>query len=92
MQYISEEEMQHVVSSTCEALRNEKRTVIRIEPAHGESHWEGGINGHFFRVPTGIPVDVPESLALLIASSRRVQVESAARLSDYRRGGGKRVG
>lgn len=92
MSYLSEEEMQQVVRATCETLKNEPRTTIRIEPLHGETHWEGGINGHFFRIPTGVPVEVPESLALLIASGERVRVESAARLSDYRRGSGKRVG
>ena len=92
MQYISETEMQHIVNETCAALRKEPRVTIRIEPLHGETHWEGAINGHFFRVPTGIPVEVPESLATLIASGSRVRVESAQRASAYQRGGGKRVG
>lgn len=92
MPYITEEQMQHVVSATCEALRGEPRATIRIEPLHGEAYWEGGINGHFFRLPTGVPVEVPESLARLIASGERVRVASAARLSPYRRGGGRRVG
>nr|DAW85022.1 MAG TPA: hypothetical protein [Caudoviricetes sp.] len=92
MPYITEEQMQHIVSATCEALRGEPRATIRIEPLHGEAYWEGGINGHFFRLPTGVPVEVPESLARLIASGERVRVASAARLSPYRRGGGRRVG
>ena len=92
MQYITEEQMHRIESYTCAALRNEPRATIRIEPLHGEAYWEGGINGHFFRVPTGVPVEVPESLARLIAAGERVRVASAERLSPYRRGGGRRVG
>lgn len=92
MQYPSETELRQAVETTCEALRRDARVTIRIAPLNGETHWEGGINGHFFRIPTGVLVEVPESLALLIAAGERVRVESAARLDGYRRSGGKRIG
>ena len=52
MQYLTETEMQHIVNETCAALSREPRVTIRLEPLHGETHWEGGINGHFFRIRT----------------------------------------
>ena len=92
MQYITEQEIERITSDTCRQLAKEKRVSLRIVPENGEPFWEGGINGHFFRVPTGIPVEVPESLAALIASGRRVRVESAQRAGAYARDGGKRIG
>ena len=62
-----------------------------IQPENGETHWEGGINGHFFRIRTGETVEVPQSLATLIAQSAQVRYESEARVRAYRKSGGKKV-
>ena len=92
MQYITEQEIERITSDTCAALAKEKKVCLRIEAAHGEAYWEGGINGHFFRIRTGEPVEVPESLARLIADSAKTERLAKKRVSAYASGGGKRVG
>lgn len=49
------------------------------------------MNGHFFRIRTNEPVNVPKSLAALIAQSAQVRYESEARVRAYRKSGGKKV-
>ena len=91
MQYITEMEIDNIASETGRALAKEPKVTITIQPENGESHWEGGINGHFFRIRTGEAVEVPQSLATLIAQSAQVRYESEARLRAYRKSGGKKV-
>ena len=91
MQYITEQEIDKIASDTCKALRAEPKVAITIKPENGETCWEGGINGHFFRIKTDTPVEVPKSLAMLIAQSGRARVESEQRVKAYRKTGGKRV-
>ena len=92
MQYITEAEIDKITSDTCGALAKEPRVRITIRPENGEAFWEGGINGHFFRIRTGEPVEVPESLARLIADSAKTERLAKKRVSAYASGGGKRVG
>ena len=92
MQYITEAQIDSIANETGKILAKEDKTTITIQPESGESHWEGGINGHFFRIRTGEPVDVPKSLATLIAQSAQVIKMSEARVSAYRKSGGKRIG
>lgn len=91
MQYMSEAEIDSIASATGKALAAEEKATITIQPENGESHWEGGVNGHFFRIRTGEPVAVPKSLATLIAQSAQVRYESEARVRAYRKSGGKKV-
>ena len=91
MQDITEQEIDRITSATCEALAKEKKVTVRIDPLHGEAFWEGGINGHFFRIRTGEPVSVPVSLAALIAGSNRVRLEGETRVRPYAAGGGARL-
>ena len=74
-----------------QALRAEPKVTITIRPENGESFWEGGINGHFFRIKTDTPVQVPQSLYKLISLSNAVRQETEAVVRAYRRGSGKRV-
>ena len=91
MQYMTETEIDNISTVTGKALAGEDKVTITIQPESGESHWEGGINGHFFRIRTGEAVDVPKSLATLIAQSAQVRYESEARVRAYRKIGGKKV-
>ena len=91
MQYLSEAEIDHIATETGKALAEEPKVLITIQPEDGETYWEGGVNGHFFRIRTNEPVDVPRSLAMLIAQSAQVRYESEARVRAYRKSGGKKV-
>ena len=91
MQYITEAEIDRVTTETCGALAKEKRVTVTVLPEDGETYWEGGINGHFFRIRTGVPVKVPESLAKQIALSRQVRRESERQTRAYRKNGGRKV-
>ncbi len=91
MQYMTEMEIDNIASATGQSLAKEPKVTITIQSESGESHWEGGINGHFFRIRTGESVQVPQSLATLIAQSAQVRYESEARVRAYRKSGGKKV-
>lgn len=91
MQYITEEQIDRVASETCLALSKEPKVTVTIRAANGRPYWEGGINGHFFRIKTDTPVEVPKSLALLIAQSGKARIEGEQRVKAYRRTGGKKV-
>ena len=91
MNYLTEAEIDNIASETGKLLAAEPKVVLTIQPENGESHWEGGVNGHFFRIRTGEPVAVPQSLATLIAQSAQVRLESEARVRAYRKSGGKKV-
>ena len=91
MQYMTEAEIDSIATETGKALAAEDKATITIQPEEGESHWEGGVNGHFFRIRTGVPVSVPQSLATLIAQGAQVRYESEARVRAYRKNGGKKV-
>lgn len=91
MQYITEAEIDGITSETGRALGSEAKVTIVIRPENGEAFWEGGVNGHFFRIRTNESVAVPKSLAKLIAQSAAVRFESEARVKAYRKSGGKKV-
>ena len=91
MQYISEQEIDSIANDTMRALAQEKKVLVTIRSENGETAWEGGINGHFFRIRTDTPVEVPESLYRLIAASRRVTLASDLETRVYRKEGGKRM-
>ncbi len=91
MQYMTESQIDNISTATGKKLAAEPKQKITIQPEGGETHWEGGINGHFFRIRTGEQVDVPRSLATLISQSAQVRYESEARVRAYRKSGGKKV-
>ena len=91
MQYMTEAQIDTISTETGKALAKEDKVTITIQPESVESHWEGGINGHFFRIRTGEAVEIPLSLATLIAQSTQVLYESEARVRAYRKSGGKKV-
>ncbi len=87
MQYITEQQIDEIANETCKALAAEKKVAITISPENGRPFWEGGINGHFFRIRTETRVEVPESLAKVIAETDRVRVESLKAVKAYQSGG-----
>jgi len=91
MKRISENQIDRLTSLTGEALNSESKLRLTILPDNLGAYWEGGINGHFFRIKTGVEVQVPKSLALLIAQSAAVRIEAQRTVSAFR-GNGKRIG
>ena len=91
MDYLTEQQIDQLASDTGTALRAEPRVRLTISPDNLGAYWEGGINGHFFRIKTGVEVELPIRLGLLIAQSARVRMEAEKTVSAYR-GRGKRVG
>lgn len=91
MQYITEQQIDSIATETGNALAKEPKVAIVIHGDDGLPYWEGGINGHFFRIRTDTRVEVPKSLATLISQSHAVRVESEARVRAYRKSGGKKV-
>lgn len=91
MQYITEQQIDQITTQTGKLLQSEPKIRVTIKPEHGETHWEGGINGHFFRIRTDVPVAVPASLAKLIQLSNSVRIESERAVTAFRKGGGKKV-
>ena len=91
MKYLTEAEIDGIATATGKTLAAEPKVTITIQPESGETYWEGGVNGHFFRIRTNEPVAVPHSLATLIAQSAQVRYESEARVRAYRKSGGKKV-
>ena len=92
MQYITEHEIDRITSETCRALAKEEKVRLTIEAVNGEAFWEGGINGHFFRIRTGEPVEVPASLARIIGQSAKTRRMAEVRVSSYAAGKGKKLG
>lgn len=73
-------------------LSAEPKVRIVIHAKNGrERYWEGGINGHFYRIERGVPVEVPESLAKLIRQSAVVEILGKEGVRAYR-GGGRKLG
>lgn len=91
MQYMTEQKIDMLAGETGRCLAAEPRRTLTIAPLHGEPYWEGGINGHFFRIKTGVPVSVPESLARLIESGCRARTEGERRVSAFTDARGARL-
>lgn len=87
MNRLSEQTPERSEQSTREALRSEPRVTVRIASAHGEKYRVGGLNGHLFRLPTEVPVEVPESIAQLFASAERVRAAGEPCVRGFLGGG-----
>lgn len=91
MDYISENDMERIAGETGRALAAEKKRAIVIGETQDGAMWEGGLNGYFFRIKRGVPVEVPETLAELIAENAQVSALSHESYAEYRRGRGKKL-
>lgn len=93
MKYITDQEIDRLSGEAGKRLGAEPKRNIVIAPASDGQNapWEGGLNGYFFRIPRGVPVLVPESLARLIEENECVAELSRERVREYSRGRGKRL-
>lgn len=90
MQYITDKELDRLQGRLGRRLMEEPKVRLIIGGA-ADAPWEGGINGHFFRIRRGVEVAVPQSLAELIRQNEQVQLLGEARLRPYKGGRGKRL-
>lgn len=94
MKYMSDRESDRLSGAAGKRLAAEPKVELIIAPADDGQNapWEGGLNGYFFRIPRGVPVQVPESLARLIQENERIAELSRERVREYSAGRGKRLG
>ena len=92
MNYINDREIDRLTGSVGEALMKEPRLELTIPDREGSGRpWEGGINGYFFRIPRGVPVKVPKSVAELIAAGEQVAFYAERSTRAYRTAKGKKL-
>ncbi len=91
MNYLNEHELDTISGETGRALAAQKKVTIVIENTPDCAPWEGGLNGYFFRIRRGEPVEVPESIAQLIRENERVRELARGALNAYRNGRGKKL-
>lgn len=91
MDYLNENEMERISGDTGRALAAQRKVTIIIAGALEDAPWEGGLNGYFFRIRRGAPVEVPESIAELIRENERVTELSQKAVGEYTRGRGKKL-
>lgn len=94
MKYMTDREIDRLSGAAGQRLAAEPKAEIVIALADDGQNapWEGGLNGYFFRIPRGVPVQVPESLAQLIRENERVTELSRGSVREYSAGRGKRIG
>jgi len=90
MDYITDRDIDRITSETGKKLKKEPKVRIIIEKDGGNQFWEGGINGHFFRIKRGEYVEIPESLAKVIEQSARTMRQGEELVKAYK-GAGKQV-
>lgn len=90
MDYITDRDIDRITSETGKKLKKEHKVRIIIAEDGGNKFWEGGINGHFFRIKRGEPVEIPESLAKVIEQSARTMRQGEELVKAYK-GAGKKV-
>lgn len=72
IKYMAAKDIDGISSETGKKLRGQKKVRVTIVSARDDDVWEGGINGHFFRFPCNVSIDIPEDLAKIIEQSRKV--------------------
>lgn len=92
MKHLTERDIDKIASETGKKLKAEPKVRIIIAEDGTNKYWEGGINGHFFRIRRGESVEIPESLAKVIDQSARVIRESEKKVKEYKSASGKQVG
>ena len=90
MAYITDKDIDKLTSETGKALAAQPKVTIMIDRSIGE-YWEGGINGHMFRIKTGEMVEVPQDLATLIKQNTVVMEQGRKAVEEFRKPGGKNV-
>ncbi|HOG01979.1 MAG TPA: hypothetical protein PK438_05840 [Clostridia bacterium] len=91
MDYLNENELEKISGDTGRALAAQRKVTLVISGAGDGAPWEGGLNGYFFRIRRGVPVEVPEAIADLIRENEQTTELSREALGEYRRGRGKKL-
>ncbi|MBQ9832625.1 MAG: hypothetical protein IJO48_02725 [Clostridia bacterium] len=93
MKYITDTEIDRISGETGKNLSAEPKVklIIAQKPGFEDTPWEGGINGHFFRIQRGVEVLVPSSIAALIMSNEQVNILSDNKTKAYKNGSGKKL-
>ena len=92
MDFINERELERVAGDAGRELKAQPKVEIMIGQKPGSTHWEGGLNGYFFRIKRGVAVRIPAAIAELIAQNERVTRLSSGMFREYTMGRGKRLG
>lgn len=95
MKYMSDREIDRLSGAAGKRLAAEPKVELIIAPADDGQNapWEGGLNGYFFRIPRGVPVQVPGKPSPG-SSGKRADCGAfpRARVREYSAGRGKRLG
>ena len=81
-----------ISGETGRRLAKEPRLTVVLGGRSDDAPWEGGINGHFFRIKRGEPVEGPESLAKLIRQNEQIGILSRRSARAYASANGKKRG
>lgn len=88
--FLTEKDIANISDETMKALKKQPKVSIMIDKSIGP-YWVGGINGHMFKLKTGVMVEVPRDLATLISQNTAVMAQSAERVKDFTSPTGKDV-
>ena len=91
MDYLNKNEIDKISGDTGRALAAQRKVSIVIAQSPDGAPWEGCLNGYFFRIRRGVPVEVPEAIAELIGENARVTELAKAAIREYRAGRGKKL-
>ena len=89
MAYLTEKDIDKLTSETGQILAAQPKVSIMVH--NGREYWEGGINGHMFRIKTGELVEVPQDLAVLIKQNAKVMEQSKKEVEEFRKPSGKNI-
>ena len=74
-------------------MEHGEETIRVILPEAGYGPYvEGALNGVNFRIPTGVPVDVPLRIYRVLEDSRRVDPAQARWMNGFTAVGGQKLG
>ena len=69
----------------------EEMIRVILPKAENGPYVEGALNGVNFRIPTGVPVDVPLRIYGVLEESRRVDPASAQWMNGFTAAGGQKL-
>ena len=73
-------------------MEHREETIRMILPQAGNGPYvEGALNGVNFRIPTGVPVDVPLHIYRVLEESRRVDPAYEQWVNGFTAAGGQRL-
>ena len=73
-------------------MEHGEETITIILPEAGNGPYvEGALNGVNFRIPTGVPVDVPVRIWRVLEESRRTDPAAARWMDGFTAAGGQKL-